>query len=151
MTPEAETQADEEEPSKTIRRTTTLDYIDSKIIENLIGTFGRSRSGVISYIIKDWVKTNSDMLRLSYGLDIVSIRHELQSAKEIVIAEQIQERLFKDLPVRFKRMKRFNTEKLGTLLNVHPQTLIDFITIKGDELEKLGLNLQVDGDFIIKE
>jgi len=151
MTPEAETQADEEEPSKTVRRTTTLDYIDSKIIENLVGTFGSSRSAVISYIIKDWVKTNSDMLRLSYGLDIVGIRHELKSVKEIAIAEQIQERLFKDLPVRFKRIKRFNTEKLGTLLNVHPQTLIDFITIKGDELEKLGLNLQVDGDFIIKE
>jgi len=151
MTPEAGTQADEEEIPKTVRMTTTLDYIDSKIIENLIGTFGSSQSGVISYIIKDWVKTNSDMLRLSYGVDIVGIRHELQSTKEIVIEDQIQKRLFKDLPLRFKRMKKYNYEKLALLLNVHPQTLIDFITLEGDRLEKMGLNLIIDGDFIIKE
>ena len=151
MTPETEVQADEEELSKTVRRTTTLDYVDSKIIENLIGTFGSSLSGVISYIIKDWVKTNSEMLRLSYGVDIAGIRHELKSTKEITVEDQIQNRLFEDLPMRFKRMKKYNSEKLATLLNVHPQTLIDFITLKGDDLEKIGLNLQIDGDYITKE
>ena len=151
MTPETEVQADEEELSKTVRRTTTLDYVDSKIIENLIGTFGSSLSGVISYIIKDWVKTNSEMLRLSYGVDIAGIRHELKSTKEITVEDQIQNRLFEDLPMRFKRMKKYNSEKLATLLNVHPQTLIDFITLKGDDLEKIGLNLQIDGDFVIKD
>ena len=151
MTPETEVQADEEELSKTVRRTTTLDYIDSRIIKSLIGTFGSSLSRVISYIVKDWVKTNSDMLRLSYGIDIAGIRHELQSSKEIVIDEEIQKRLNDDLLLRFKRIKKYNVEKLATLLKVHPQTLIDFITIKGDELEKIGLNLQIDGDYITKE
>ncbi len=151
MPPEAETQADDEETKKTVRITTTLDYIDSKIINNLIGTFGRSQSGVISYIIKDWVKVNSDLLRLSYGIDIAGIRHELKPTKEISIDEQIQSRLFNDLPLRFKRMKKYNFEKLATLLNVHSETLIDFITINGDELEQIGLNLQIDGDFVVRE
>ena len=151
MPSEAIDQLNNVEIPKTVRITTTLDYIDSKIIENLISTFGSSQSGVISYIIKDWVKTNSEMLRLSYGIDIVGIRHELNPSKEIMVDEQIQKRLFNDLPLRFKRMKKFNIEKLASLLNVHSQTLLDFITLKGDELEQLGLNLQVDGDFIVRE
>lgn len=151
MPSEAIDQINNVEIPKTVRITTTLDYIDSKIIENLISTFGSSQSGVISYIIKDWVKTNSEMLRLSYGIDIVGIRHELNPSKEIMVDEQIQKRLFNDLPLRFKRMKKFNIEKLASLLNVHSQTLLDFITLKGDELEQLGLNLQVDGDFIVRE
>ena len=152
MTAEDHVDGEEEgEVSKTIRRTTTLDYIDDKIIERLIGIFGRSRSAVISYIIKDWVKTNSDMLRLSYGIDIAGIRHELESSGEIVIDDQIQERLYDDILLRFKRMKKYNIERLASLLNVHPQTLIDYITIKGDELEKNGLNLQIDGEFVVKD
>jgi len=148
--PETNSRTEDEELPKTVRMTTTLDYIDSKIIENLIGTFGSSHSGVISYIIKDWVKINSDQLRNSYGIDIAGIRHELKSTKDISVDSQIQNRLFKDLPIRFKRMKKYNIEKLATLLSVHPQTLVDFITIKGDELEKLNLNVEIDGDFIVK-
>jgi len=148
MVPEENIEPEVEEPTKRI--TTTLTLVYSKIIENLVGTFGKSQSAVISQIIFDWVKSNSDMLTNSYGIDIAAIRREYQPTEEISVDEQIQNRLFKDLPLRFKRIKKFNTEKFAKLLSVHPQTLIDFITIKGDELESSGLNLEIDGDFIVK-
>ena len=146
-----EKEVKDEELPESIRISTTVDYIDSKIIDNLRGTFGNSRSSVISYIIKDWVKSNTDTL-IKYGIDIAGMRKEIKSAKKgIVIEEEIQKHIFEGLEVRFKRMKKYNLEKLAELLSVHVQTLIDFITLKGDELEKSGLNLQIDGDYIVKE
>ncbi|MHA1723596.1 MAG: hypothetical protein ACTSXH_01980 [Promethearchaeota archaeon] len=146
-------QGTEEELPKSVRITTTLDFIDAKIIENLQGAFGNSQSSVINYIIKDWVKTNSDLLRLSYGIDIAGIRREIQSAiKGIEIEKELQKRIFEELLIRFKRIKRIKITELAELLRVHPQTLKDIITIKGDELEaKSGLNLAIDGDFVVKE
>lgn len=149
MAPKDKIETDDEE-LPTTRITTTISYIHSKIIQNLIGPFGNSKSGVISYMIKEWINSNADRLINSYGIDIAGIRRELESSKEISVDEQIQNRLFRDLPLRFKRMKKYNVEKLAALLKVHPQTLVDFITIKGDELENLGLNLEIDGDYIVK-
>ena len=151
MAPESKPSSSKEELPNTVRRTATIEYIDAKILENLIGVFGNSFSSVISYAIKEWIKLNSDMIITTYGIDIAGIRREFQATKKgIEIDEMIQKRLFEDLPIRFKRMKRYNTEKLAALLNVHPQTLIDFITLNGDELEEKGLNLLIDGEYIVK-
>ena len=152
MAPENNADSMEEALPKSSRITTTLDYIDAKIIENLQGAFGNSQSAVINYIVKDWIKSNSDMLRLSYGIDIAGIRREVQSAiKGIEIDVQIQQKVFKELQIRFKRIKKMDIKTLSELLSVHPQTLTDIITIKGDELEKEGLNLTIDGEYVVKE
>ncbi|MFO8017621.1 MAG: hypothetical protein R6U96_03240 [Promethearchaeia archaeon] len=152
MAPNAETASAEEDLPKSVRITTTLDYIDAKIVENLQGAFGNSQSSVISYIVKEWIKSNSEMLRQTYGIDIAGIRREIQSAmKGVPIEKEVEERVFKALLNRFKRIKRYNTEKLAELISVHPQTLIDLITLRGDALEEKGLNLIIDGDFVVKE
>lgn len=152
MAPENNVDSIEEELPKSSRITTTLDYIDAKIIEYLQGAFGNSQSAVINYIVKDWIKSNSDMLRLSYGIDIAGIRREVQSAiKGIEIGVEIQQKVFKELQIRFKRIKKMDIKTLSELLSVHPQTLMDIITIKGDELEKEGLNLTIDGEYVVKE
>jgi len=141
----------EEELRKSVRMTTTLEYIDARIIENLLGTFGNSQSGVINYIIKDWVKTNSNMLRMSYGIDIAGIRRESRSIiKGIELEEEILSKVIEELLIRFKRIKSYNIEKISVLLSIHPETLINIITLKGDELEEKGLNLQVNGEDIEK-
>jgi len=59
--------------------------------------------------------------------------------------------VFKELQIRFKRIKKMDIKTLSELLSVHPQTLTDIITIKGDELEKEGLNLTIDGEYVVKE
>ncbi len=153
MTNTSNAQGNEEELPKSVRITTTLDFIDAKIIENLQGAFGNSQSSVINYIIKDWVKTNSDMLRLSYGIDIAGIRREVQSViKGIEIEAELQKRIFNELILRFKRIKKIKITELAELLSVHPHTLKDIITLKGDELEEeSGLSLAIDGDYVVKE
>ncbi|MGV9199854.1 MAG: hypothetical protein ACOC44_13010 [Promethearchaeia archaeon] len=152
MASSADNASAEEDLPKSVRITTTLDYIDAKIVENLQGAFGNSQSSVIAYIVKEWIKSNSNMLRGTYGIDIAGIRREIQSAmKGEPIEKEVEERVFEDLMTRFKRIKRYNIEKLAELISVHPQTLIDIITLRGDELEEQGLNLLIDGEFVVKE
>lgn len=152
MTPASNSPETDEIPPKSVRITTTLDYIDAKIIENLQGALGNSQSSVINYIIKDWIKTNSEKIRLTYGIDIAGIRREIQSViKGIEIEEEIQKNVMSELQKRFKRIKKMKISSLAEMMSVHEQTLINIITLKGDELEEQGLDLEIDGDYIVKK
>jgi hypothetical protein len=152
MSPASNSSDTDEMPPKSVRITTTLDYIDAKIIENLQGALGNSQSSVINYIIKDWIKTNSEKIRLTYGIDIAGIRREIQSViKGIEIEEEIQKNVMTELQKRFKRIKKMKISSLAEMMSVHEQTLINIITLKGDELEEKGLNLEIDGDYIVKK
>lgn len=152
MSPASNSNDTDEIPPKSVRITTTLDYIDAKIIENLQGALGNSQSSVINYIIKDWIKTNSEKIRLTYGIDIAGIRREIQSViKGIEIEEEIQKNVMSELQKRFKRIKKMKISSLAEMMSVHEQTLINIITLKGDELEEQGLDLEIDGDYIVKK
>jgi hypothetical protein len=152
MSPASNSSDADEIPPKSVRITTTLDYIDAKIIENLQGALGNSQSSVINYIIKDWIKTNSEKIRLTYGIDIAGIRREIQSViKGIEIEEEIQKNVMTELQKRFKRIKKMKISSLAEMMSVHEQTLINIITLKGDELEEQGLDLEIDGDYIVKK
>lgn len=152
MAPASNSTNNDEEPPKSVRITTTLDYIDAKIIENLQGALGNSQSSVINYIIKDWIKTNSDKIRLTYGIDIAGIRREIQSViKGIEIEEEIQMNVMNELQKRFKRIKKMKISSLAEMMSVHEQTLVNIITLKGDDLEQKGLDLEIDGEFIVKK
>ncbi|MHA1687993.1 MAG: hypothetical protein ACTSUN_01420 [Promethearchaeota archaeon] len=93
------------------------------------------------------------MLRLSYGIDIAGIRREIQSViKGIEIEAELQNRIFDELILRFKRIKKIKITELAELLSEHPHTLKDIIPLKGDELEEEGgLSLTIDGDYVVKE
>ncbi|TXT61782.1 MAG: hypothetical protein BAJALOKI2v1_10052 [Promethearchaeota archaeon] len=152
MAPASNSTNNDEEPPKSVRITTTLDYIDAKIIENLQGALGNSQSSVINYIIKDWIKTNSDKIRLTYGIDIAGIRREIQAViKGIEIEEEIQMNVMNELQKRFKRIKKMKISSLAEMMSVHEQTLVNIITLKGDDLEQKGLDLEIDGEFIVKK
>jgi hypothetical protein len=56
-----------------------------------------------------------------------------------------------ELQKRFKRIKKMKISSLAEMMSVHEQTLINIITLKGDELEEQGLDLEIDGDYIVKK
>ena len=150
MVPPSKALPDEEDVGKSVRITTTVDYIDSKIIENLQGTFGNSNSSVISHIIKDWIKTNSEKLTKDYGIDIAGFRREIQSKfMGAEIDEEVRARVLEELPQKLKRIKKHNIDKLADHLRIHRKTLEHIIMNEGDELEKAGIILIIDGEFIV--
>ena len=41
-------------------------------------------------------------------------------------------------------------DRLAENLDVNSKILIDIIALHGDKLEKEGLNLQIEGDYVVK-
>ena len=71
----------------------------------------------------------------------IEMESELRDLKDIV----------KKLPIMFKRIKKkIEIERLADLLDINSKSLTNFILFQGDELQKEGLSLQIDGDFVIK-
>jgi len=63
-----------------------------------------------------------------------------------------QGEIMNKIPQLFKRIKnKIEIIQLAELLDINPKTLTNLILLQGDDLEKKGLNLQIDGEFIVKD
>ena len=142
---EIETEKERKKP-KLPRVTVSLDFFDDLLVNKLVGYEGQSKSEVLRHILKKWIGENTDIIESTYGIKFSEIRRELQMKTMMEEKEKAIELLLK----WFKRIKRFESEKLADRLNVPSDIVIDIINDYGDELEKKGLNLEIDGDFVIK-
>ena len=142
---EIEAEKERKKP-KLPRVTVSLDHFDDLLVSKLVGYEGQSKSEVLRHILKKWIGENTEIIQNTYGIKFSEIRRELQMKTIIEEKEKAIEILLK----LFKRIKRFETEKLADRLNIPSDIVIDIINDYGDELEKKGLNLEIDGDFVIK-
>ena len=126
------------------RITFTLGEFDERVIEKMSKKRDVSKSEIVRNLIHNWIEDNHDILKNNYEIDFKEITEELQqdSSKEIM----------NKIPQLFKRIKnKIEIIQLAELLEINPKTLTNLILLQGDDLEKEGLNLQIDGEFIIKE
>ena len=126
------------------RITFTLGEFDERVIEKMAKKRDVSKSEIVRNLIHNWIEDNHDILKNNYEIDFKEITEELQqdSSKEIM----------NKIPQLFKRIKnKIEIIQLAELLEINPKTLTNLILLQGDDLEKEGLNLQIDGEFIIKE
>ncbi|NHJ24179.1 MAG: hypothetical protein EAX89_06370 [Candidatus Lokiarchaeota archaeon] len=137
----------ERKKPKLPRITVSLDDFDELIISKLVGFEGQTKSEVIRSIIKKWIGTNSETIQRIYGIRFEDVRREIQLLQD---EEQLQEKIEK-LPQFFKRINKIEIDRLSSQLDLNSQTLVNLILENGDQLEKKGLNLVIDGEFIIKE
>ncbi len=142
---ESEAEKERKKP-KLPRVTVSLDFFDDLLVSKLVGYEGQSKSEVLRHILKKWIGENTDVIQNTYGIKFSEIRRELQMKIMIKAEEKVIENLLK----MFKRIKRFETEKLADRLHIPSDSIIDIINEYGDELEEKGLNLEIDGDFVIK-
>lgn len=129
------------------RITVSLEEFPEKIIGKLVGFEGQTKSEVIRNIVKVWIGANSDKIQNVYGIKFQDVRRELELIKE----EKDITKIIKDLPKFFKRIKKITIERLAGQLDLNTETLVNLILNYGDNLEKEGLNLQIDGEFIVKD
>ena len=142
---EIEAEKERKKP-KLPRVTVSLDFFDDLLVSKLVGYEGQSKSEVLRHILKKWIGENTDVIQNTYGIKFSEIRRELQMKTMIEAEEKVIESLLK----LFKRIKKFETEKLADRLHIPSDSIIDIINEYGDELENKGLNLEIDGDFVIK-
>ncbi len=134
----------ERKKPKLPRITVSLDEFDELIVSKLVGFEGHNKSEVIRHILKKWIGANTEKIQNTYGIKFKEVRRELK------IKTIEEEKIIEGLINLFKRIKRFETEKLADRLDIPSDILIDIINDHGDELEKEGLNLQIDGDYVLK-
>ncbi|MEE9379701.1 MAG: hypothetical protein V3V33_16875 [Candidatus Lokiarchaeia archaeon] len=145
MSTNTEAEKERKKP-KLPRVTVSLDYFDDLLVTKLVGYEGQSKSEVLRHILKKWIGENTEIIQNTYGIKFSEIRREIQMKTMMEEKEKAIEILLK----LFKRIKRFETEKLADRLNIPSDMVIDIINDYGDELEKNGLNLEIDGDFVLK-
>ena len=145
MNNESDAEKERKKP-KLPRVTVSLDFFDDLLVSKLVGYEGQSKSEVLRHILKKWIGKNAEIIQNTYGIKFSEIRRELQMKTIVEEKEKAIEKLLK----LFKRIKRYEIEKLADRLIIPSDLVIDIINEYGDELEKKGLNLEIDGDYVLK-
>jgi hypothetical protein len=147
MTSEEEKKAERERKRPKLPRTTvSLDIFDDLIIDKLVGFEGQNKSEVIRSIVKKWIGVNAERIQEVYGIKFEDVRREIQLFED---DEKIKKKIDK-LPQFFKRITKIEIDRLAGQLDINSQTLINLILENGDLLEKKGLSLLIDGEYVIK-
>lgn len=137
---------------ESIRRTTSIDEVTDKIIGNLIGVKGRSKSAVIYQIIRDWIDANSEQILSNWGINFATIRRQVISKyKEVPAKKELSEserNLLNRLIELFKTVKSISAEELAEEVDMDTKTLRNLIFNNRVKLEGAGLKLAYeDGKF----
>lgn len=107
-----------------------------------------TKSEIIRDVLSKWIEANTEILRNNYNVNYEDLRREIELESE----ERDVKEIINKLPQFFKRIKaKIEIIRLAELLDINPKTLTNFILLHGDDIEKKGLNLQVDGDYVIKD
>ncbi|MHA1294082.1 MAG: hypothetical protein ACTSQJ_15630 [Promethearchaeota archaeon] len=135
------------------RITISIDVVNEKIVENLEGIKGTSKSKVINNIIEEWVEQNYDKIMNIWNIDLIGIRTLAQTSYKGIDVDKILKELDKkliDLILKmFKRIDSISINELAKTLKVHEDTIKNIIFFQGDILEKNGLNLRYKDGYII--
>ena len=134
------------------RITVSVDEVTEKIIQNLIGVKGRSKSSVIYQIIRDWIENNSESVLNNWGINFSAIRRQIISKyKEVSTKKELTEKenlIIRRLAELFKTIKSISAEELAEDLDIDAKTLRKIIFTYTQELETAGLKLSYeDGKF----
>ncbi|MFX1345138.1 MAG: hypothetical protein ACFFBC_09765 [Promethearchaeota archaeon] len=134
------------------RITVSVDEVTDRIIENLIGVKGKSKSSVIYQIIRDWIDDNSEAVLNNWGINFAAIRRQIISKyKEIPIKKELSEEeinIINQLTELFKTIKSISADELAEELNINTKVLRNIIFTNRVDLEAAGLKLAYeDGKF----
>jgi hypothetical protein len=120
------------------RITVNVDEVTDKIIENLIGVKGKSKSSVIYQIVKDWIDQNSENMLNNWGVNFSILRQQILSKYKIVPDEEI---VIDQLVKYFETIKSISADELAAELNLEVKQLRNFIFSNNEKLKDAGLKL----------
>lgn len=146
MTP-ANNTAESELNLETKRITVSMDEVTEKIIDNLIGVKGKSKSNVVYEIIKDWIDQNAEKILKNWGVNFADIRKQVMASYK-----REDQELIEYIAELFQTIKTIQAEELASVLDMDEKELMTFIFKNRVALEKVGLSLQYEeGKFFSKD
>ena len=137
------------------RITININEIYSKLINNLIGILGESKSSVIYYIIKEWVSLNTEKIRRDWEVDLAEIREEYFSinfglkVKETLNKLEID--IIKELANMSKGFERIPVKDLAKTIEVKPRIIRKLVLLNQIELENEGIHFFIEKDLIVNK
>ena len=157
MTPlkDSQTKANELDLPKE-RVTINVDKLDHKIVKNLIGVIGNSKSAVVCQMVKDWITQNTERLINIWEIDLPGIKRQIiAEAKGIKIDKELkdfEESVVKQLPELFEAIESISIEEAAKILDIAPFTFKKIIIYHRKTLQEKGLELTYkDGSIINKK
>lgn len=125
------------------RITFSLGSFEEKVIIKMAEKREVSKSEIIRTLVHNWIEENSDLLKNNYGILLEDISREMR-------IETSGSYLIDELLGSFKRTKRIHIDRLATKLDVNSNDLLKLLDDTGDELEKKGLSLEINGEYVIR-
>ena len=137
---------------ETKRITVNLDKVTDRIIENLIGVKGKSKSSVVYQIIRDWIDDNSESVLNNWDIDFAIIRRQVLSKyKKAPTKKELSEteiNIIEQLVELFKTIRSIGADELAGELKIETKYLRNIIFTNRVQLENAGLKLAYeDGKF----
>ncbi|MBD3213565.1 MAG: hypothetical protein GF311_13235 [Candidatus Lokiarchaeota archaeon] len=144
-----------ESKEKFKRITISLDVVNAKIVKNLEGIKGTSRSKVINNIIEEWVEQNADKIMNMWNIDLIGLRKIAQTSYKGIDVDKDLKELEKDLltqlPKMFQGISSIDIEDAAKFMKVHVDSIKRIVFLHNDKLKENGLNLVYEDGKLIKE
>ncbi len=125
------------------RITFSIGSFEEKVVVRMAERREVSKSEIIRNLVQNWIETNSELLKKNYGINLEEMTREMR-------LESSAHDLFEEIINSFKRTKKIHIDRLAEKIDVNSKDLLRYIDKNGDVLEKKGLNLQTEGEYIIK-
>lgn len=138
------------------RVTISLDVVNEKLVQNLEGIKGTSKSKVINNIIEEWVEQNADKIMNMWNIDLIGLRRIAQTTYKGIDVEKdlqsLERKIIEQMPKMFKSISSIEIEEVARVLKVHIESIKKIIFFHNEKLEEAGLNLiYQDGRLINKK
>ncbi|MBY9006962.1 MAG: hypothetical protein KGD63_09395 [Candidatus Lokiarchaeota archaeon] len=127
------------------RITISLDVVNEKLIQNLEGIKGTSKSKVINNIIEEWIEQNANKIMSMWKIDLIGLRKIAQNTYKGVNVENellmLEKKLLEQMVKMFKGISSIDIKDAADFLKVHVESIKKIVFFHNDKLSEAGIEL----------
>ena len=130
------------------------DDFDYRVISDMAKKRKKSRSGAVRDIIHQWILSNTETLKKTYGVDIDEINEEIKLETASLVYDKelkpLEVKLIDELPEFFEMVEIVGIQDLADHFDVPIKTIKKIIYTHAKVIKSTGLNLTVKEGRIFK-
>ena len=130
------------------------DDFDYRVVSYMAEKRKKSRSGAVRDIIHQWILSNTEMLKKTYGVDIDEINEEIYLETASLIYDKelkpLENKLIEELPRFFEMVEVVGIQDLADHFDVPIKTIKKILYTHAKLIKSTGLNLIVKEGRIFK-
>ena len=130
------------------RITVSLDLFDETVISMMVNKRNKSKSETIRSIINQWIMTNSNILKEQYGIETEEVSREIEIKDK---SKFLDDKIKKLISYSDKIKHSIDAQLLADTLDISKRMLMQIIFDHADKLKEKKINLNIEGNLIIKD